>query len=246
MIRYSKFFMIWILAFISYWGYGQDAQKILIQMDELMGAPQDRVATIEMTLTNRNEVEKVSEAILKQIGSEYRIYRYTKPEKKAGIATLTLPDGKMWLYMPSFNKVIKITLLSKSQAFTGTDFSYEDMSGIPYNVRYSATLENATRADEYLLSLSPKIDKTEYSKILIAIDKTHGFPKQMAFFDKQEALIKKAVYTYVKKGKYWYADEVLMTDLRKEHSTNIKIKEIVFDTGLKTEDFTVEALKSQE
>jgi len=239
-IRYFIFSTLMMLVFSSL--KAQDAQSILTNMDNLMSAPKDRVATVEIITKNKKGNETVREASLMQKDANFRLYRYTKPENKAGIATLSHPDGKMWLYMPSFNKAVKITLLSKSQAFTGTDFSYEDMSGIPYHERFTASLESSEKQGEYLLNLLPKTDETEYSRIQIYINKENGYPTEMSFFDKRGNNIKKAVYSYVKKGKYWYAEEVLMTDLRKEHSTKITIKEVTFDTGLTDADFTLEEL----
>ncbi|MGB5508436.1 outer membrane lipoprotein-sorting protein [Robiginitalea sp.] len=224
--------------------YAQDPQEVLIKMDAVMSAPSDWIATVEMTTTNRKGVEKTHEARLKQLGSGYRLYRYTRPENKAGIASLSLPDGNMWLYMPSFGKAIKISLLSKSQAFTGTDFSHEDMSGIPYSERYTADFENSRNEGEYLLNLLPKSNNTSYSRILLSVDKKNGHPVQMAFYDKNGVYFKKAVYTYARQGKYWYAKEVTMTDLTKDHSTKVIMKEITFDTGLSKDEFTVEMMKN--
>ncbi|TYA53809.1 outer membrane lipoprotein-sorting protein [Formosa maritima] len=222
----------------------QNAETLLQNMDKLMSAPKDRVATVEMTVTNKFEDEKVREAILKQKGTDRKMYRYTKPEKKAGIATLSLPDDIMWLYMPSFGKPIKISLLSKSQAFTGTDFSYEDMSGIPYSERYIPKLLNPDTPNTYMLELTPRTNKTTYSKIVISIDKTHYYPVKMAFFDLDKNYEKLATYKYAKKGNYWYAQEVIMEDLQKSHSTKIVMKDIKFDQGLKDEEFEVEKLIS--
>ncbi|HBH23078.1 MAG TPA: hypothetical protein DDY13_06595 [Cytophagales bacterium] len=233
-----------ILAGLFFQVHGQNPQEVLKKMDDLMSAPIDRVATVQMTVTNKRGESKTREAELKQMGAGYRLYRYTKPENKAGIATLSLPDGKMWLYMPAFGKAIKITLLSKSQAFTGTDFSYEDMSGIPYSDRYTANFENSQNEKELLLNLSPKSKQTEYSRILLALNKQYGYPTQMAFYDQNGAYIKKADYNYTKQGGYWYAKEVVMTDLRKDHSTAIEIMNIRFDTGLSEKDFTIDVLKT--
>jgi outer membrane lipoprotein-sorting protein len=220
----------------------QNAETLLQNMDKLMSAPKDKVSTVIMTVTNKYEDEKVFEATLKQKGTDRKMYRYTKPEKKAGIATLSLPDDIMWLYMPSFGKPIKISLLSKSQAFTGTDFSYEDMSGIPYNERYIPKLLKSDTPNTYMLELTPRTNKTMYSKVVISIDKTNYYPVKMAFFDKDKTYEKLATYKYVKKGNYWYAQEVLMEDLQKNHSTKITTKDIKFDQGLKDEEFEVEKL----
>lgn len=220
----------------------QNAETLLQNMDNLMSAPKDRVATMEMTVTNKNEKEKVREALMKQKGTDRKMYRYTKPENKAGIATLSLPGDIMWLYMPSFGKPIKISLLSKSQAFTGTDFSYEDMSGVSYSERYIPKLLKSDDQDTYLLELTPRTKKTTYSKIVISINKTHNYPIKMAFFDLDKSYEKLATYSYAKKGNYWYAKEVLMEDLKKNTSTKIIMKDIKFDQGLKDEDFEVEKL----
>ena len=55
---------------------------------------------------------------------------------------------------------------------------------------------------------------------------------------------KLATYKYVKQGKYWYAQEVLMENIKTNHSTKIVTKDIKFDQGLKDEDFEVEKLKA--
>ena len=238
-------FLTFIAVAVILSAEAQNAETLLQNMDNIMSAPKDRVATIEMIVTNNKEKEKVREALMLQKGVERKMYRYTKPEDKAGIATLSLPGGVMWLYMPSFRKAIKISLLSKSQAFTGTDFSYEDMSGIPYNERYIPTLLKS-EDDTYMLELTPRTNETSYSKILISIDKTNNYPIKMAFFALDKTYEKVATYKYVKQGKYWYAQEVLMEDLKKNHSTKIVTKEIKFDQGLTDEDFTVEKLKPTE
>jgi outer membrane lipoprotein-sorting protein len=65
----------------------------------------------------------------------------------------------------------------------------------------------------------------------------------MEFYDKKPAKFKEATYSYKKNGKYWYAEEVIMTDLKKEHSTKILLTDVKFDQGLSDDEFTVEKLK---
>ncbi len=223
--------------------HAQDAEVLLQNMDNLIAAPKDKQAVVKIVLTNKSGKEKIREANLMQKGMFKKLYRYTKPEKKAGIATLSLPDGIMWLYMPSFEKPIKISLLSKSQAFNGTDFSHEDMSGIPYSERYQPTLVNSDIEGTYLLELLPKIKKLKYSKIMVYLDKTYNYPVKMKYFNKSNKYAKVCTYKYAKQATYWYAQEVLMTDVKKEHSTGIFLTDVKFDQGLTDDEFTVEKLK---
>ena len=82
----------------------QSASELLGSMDQLMSAPQDKEAKVKMVLTDKSGKEKVREAILIQKGRYKKLYRYTQPEKQAGIATLSLPEDKMWMYMPALRK----------------------------------------------------------------------------------------------------------------------------------------------
>jgi outer membrane lipoprotein-sorting protein len=221
----------------------QTAVTLLQKMDDLMSAPKDKQGIVEITLTNKSEKEKVREAIMMQKGKDKKLYRYTKPENQAGIATLSLPDDVMWLYMPAFGKPKKISLLAKSQSFTGTDFSYEDMDSKTYSERYDPTLMQSDSEDAYVLELKPKSDKSKYSKIVLTLNKKYYYPVKMDYYDKNETLFKTATYIYKQSGPYWYAQEILMTDFKQDHSTQILMKDVKFDQGLTDEDFSVEKLK---
>lgn len=221
---------------------GQSAASLLRGMDDLMSAPKDKEAAVKMVLTDRTGKEKIREALMKQKGQYHKIYRYTFPEKQVGTATLSLPDDIIWLYMPAFNKAVKVTLLSKSQAFTGTDFSYEDMSGSSFSERFTPRILESSDDKHYHLELMPKSMKSKYSKIIIYLDKTHLYPTKMEYFDKDKTYFKYADYSYKKQGKYWYAEKVMMKNIKKEHSTEIQITEIKFDQGLDDSEFTVENL----
>ncbi len=225
--------------------FAQDASTLLQNMDNIIFSPKDKQGTITIILTDKSGKEKVREAIMMQKGSDKKLFRYTKPESQAGIATLSLPDGIMWMYMPAFGKPKKISLLAKSQAFTGTDFSYEDMANEPYTNRYEPELLSSDDK-EYVLELIPVSEKSDYSKIIVNLDKTNYYPILMEYFDKKGRKFKEAVYKYQKIGQYWNAEEVIMTNLKKQHSTKILLSDIVFDQGLSDEEFTVEAMVPKE
>jgi outer membrane lipoprotein-sorting protein len=238
-----------IYSFIILFNYSplqaQSAEVLLQNMDLLIAAPKDKEASVLMIITDKSGKENKREASLKQKGKFKKLYRYTKPEKQAGIATLSLPDGIIWLYMPAFGKAVRISLLSKSQAFTGTDFSQEDMSGIPYSDRYNPTIINANNPDFYILELTPKSKKTKYSKIILTMDKTNYYPIKMEFFNKSNNYLKLATYTYKKQDNYWYAKEVIMTSVLKKHSTSIILSDVKFDQGMNDDVFTIESLKAE-
>ena len=241
-----KNILISLLAIFMFSGIqAQDAHGLLAKLDNIMFSPKDKQGKISIILVNKDGSEKVREAEMFQKGRDKKLFRYTKPEKQAGIATLSLPGGVMWLYMPAFGNPKKITLLAKSQAFTGTDFSYEDMATQPYAERFYPILAE-TREDVYVLELTPRSEKSNYSKVIITQDKTNYYPVKMEYFDNAGKKFKEATYEYEKIGKYWNAKEVVMTNLKKNHSTKIRLSDIVFDQGLTDDFFTVENLKPKE
>ena len=92
-----------------------------------------------------------------------KLYRYTKPESQAGIATLTLPNSVMWLYLPAFGKPKKISMLTKDSSFNNTDFSYEDMATTPYADRFTPELIE-TNSDVSIFETSTQSRKIELFK----------------------------------------------------------------------------------
>jgi outer membrane lipoprotein-sorting protein len=233
--------IFFILCILSVSGQ-EDPAAILAKLDKILFSPKDKSGTIQIILIEKDGSEKVREAAMFQKGPDKKLYRYTKPESQAGIATLSLPGDVMWMSMPAFQSPKKISLLSRSQAFTGTDFSYEDMATTPYSDRFTATIIS-TGANDYVLELNPISNKSIYSKILLRVDKTNGYPIWMKYYNVQGRMFKEADYTYEKIGKYWNASEVLMKDLEKDHSTKIKLTDVKFDQGLSDDIFKVENLK---
>jgi outer membrane lipoprotein-sorting protein len=223
----------------------QDAKTILENMDKVIFAPKDKQGKVSIILTDKEGKEKVREAMMYQKGRDKKLYRYTKPESQAGVATLSLPGDVMWLYMPAFEKPKKISMLSKSQAFTGTDFSYEDMLTTPYAERYNPVLLE-TEKDVYVLQMVPKSSKSSYSKIIVKINKAYGYPVTMEYYNGKGKKFKEASYRYEKTGKYWNAAEVIMKDLEKNHSTKIQLKDVKCDQGLSDDLFTPEIALSRK
>jgi outer membrane lipoprotein-sorting protein len=237
-------YSFFLVVFLSSPGLAsaQDAKTILANMDKVIFSPKDKQGKVTMILTDKSGKEKVREAIMMQKGSNKKLYRYTKPESQAGIATLSLSDDVMWLYMPAFVTPRKISMLAKGQAFNGTDFSYEDMVTIPYSERFTPNLLE-TQPDAFLLNLVPLSGKSNYTRIIVRVDKKNGYPLTMQYFNGQGKKIKEASYRYEKIGKYWNAAEVVMRDLEKSHSTKILLSDVKFDQGLADDLFLVENLK---
>jgi outer membrane lipoprotein-sorting protein len=241
-VKYTGF----LLVVLIYTGLSntaaQDATAILKKMDYITIAPKDKEGKVSIILIDKTGNEKIREAQMFQKGPQKKLYRYIKPESQAGIATLTLSDSVMWLYLPALGKPKRISMLSKDFTFNNTDFSFEDMATTPYADRFNPELLESS-GNFYLLKLIPKPGKSNYSKIIAKINKMNDYVESMDIYNLKGKKFKEVVYKYEKIGKYWNASEVTMKDLVKNHSTKIIITDVKFDQGLSDHLFLIENLK---
>lgn len=219
----------------------QDANTILRNMDKVLYAPKDMTGTNRIILIDKNGKQEIREANVKQKGTDTRIMRFTSPASQAGIAVLALPDDIMYMYLPAFGKERRISASVKNQNFAGTDFSYDDMEPKPYADKYTPELIK-TEGDSFILQLTPK-GRSDYSKLVVAVNKTNYYPEHMEYYDRGNTKIKEASYTFKKIGDYWNPAEIEMKDLKKNHTTRMQTSNVEFDTGLTDDEFTVRKLK---
>ena len=239
--RYSVPLILLLLS-VAASGFSQDANDILKKMDDVLYAPKDMTAKTKIITVDKNGHEKVREAVMKQKGNDMRLFRFTAPASQAGIATLSLPNDVMYLYLPSFAKERRISSSVKNQKFAGTDFSYDDMEAKPYAEKYTAKLLGE-EGDVFILELKPKSPKSQYSKLISKVNKQNYYPVYGEYYDKGNHKIKEAAYKFEKIGDYWNPAEVTMTDLKKKHKTTMITYDVKYDTGLTDEEFTVRRLK---
>ncbi len=218
----------------------QDAATILKNMDNVMYSPKDINGKNKIILIDKNGKEEVREATVQQKGTDKRMFRFTAPASQAGISVLSLPNDVMYLYLPAFGKERRIASSAKNQNFAGTDLSYDDMESVLFSAKYTPKLLK-TESNVFVLELTPK-GKSDYSKVIVHINKANFYPELMEYYDKGGNKVKEAKYTFNKIGNYWNASEIKMTDLKKNHSTKMQMSDVKYDTGLSDDDFTVRKL----
>jgi len=220
----------------------QDAATILKKMDDVMYSPKDMTGKNKIILIDKAGKQEIREATIQQKGTDKRMFRFTAPASQAGIAFLSLPNDVMYMYLPAFGKERRIASSAKNQNFAGTDFSYDDMESVMFSVKYTPKLVK-TEGNIYVLELTPIDSKSDYSKVMVQVNKTDYYPELMEYYDKGNTKVKVAKYTFKKIGNYWNAAEIEMTDLKKNHTTKMQMSDVKYDTGLSDDDFTVRKLK---
>jgi outer membrane lipoprotein-sorting protein len=224
----------------------QNAEEILHKMDAQAATIKDKTADVVMEMiNNRTGKIKTRKAILKQKMPDKTLFRFTYPPSQAGIGTLSLPGGIVYLYLPAFGKPKKISNLANSGAFSQSDFSTEDMGPRDWVKNYTAAILS-TNDTAYILKLIPKVQSDKYSKLVVTVNKKHFFPQSVAYYNLQGNLTKEADYQYEKIGHLWSARIASMTNFRKAHTTRVINSNVKLNQGLKTGDFTVGQLVPPE
>jgi len=224
--------------------HAQDVHTIIKRCDSVTYAPVDQVNEITLTLTDSKGRQQERQAVATQMGTDYRLFRFTAPASQEGIAFLSLPDEVMYVYLPAYDKARRIASHIKNQSFAGTDLSYEDMESVPLAKKYDVKLIETTD-DHFLVEMVPKPDKkSDYSKMMTRIDRDNYTILSSEYYDRGGNVVKRMQNNKVEQiGGYWIITDMLMTDLKKNHSTRLLFTGTKVDTGLSEDDFSVRILE---
>ncbi|RLI61871.1 MAG: hypothetical protein DRO88_12520 [Promethearchaeia archaeon] len=229
---------------ITVYAQQDDAQTILAKVDEVSSAPKDQFMSSTMILVDKNGNQNEREMVIYQKGGDMRLVRFLSPASQKGISFLSLPNDRMYLYLPAFRKVRLIASHVKNQNFAGTDFSYDDMSSFSFAQEYDAQLLETTDTT-YLLKLVPKSEiEKDYSQLKMWVNKDSYVPSKIEYYNKRGNLWKILTSDNIEEiGKYRIAMKMEMIDLEKSHSTKMTIDEIKLDSGLSDNIFTTRNLQ---
>lgn len=219
-----------------------DATDLLKKLDKTVFAIKDKTTNIKMVMVNqKSQKEKIKKAEMWQKGADRKLFRYTFPKSDSGIATLSLPNNEIYMYLPMFKKPKKITNLAESNAFNKSDFSVKDMATKPYVETFTGKLLS-TNDTAYVVDLKAKSDDFSYSHVVVYINNKEFYPTQFDFYDNKNQLEKVATYHYIKISGYWVSNIAAMENLKKKSKTTIYMSDIKINQGLKDELFKVEKL----
>jgi outer membrane lipoprotein-sorting protein len=117
--------MFVLLAAPSASGAAPDPTAILRRMYDNYRA---RTSQTSLTMTiHRPAWERATQITAWTRGDEDALVRVTAPAKDAGNATLRI-SRDTWVFNPRLNQVVKLPASMMSQAWMGSDFSYNDLS----------------------------------------------------------------------------------------------------------------------
>ncbi|MFQ6618718.1 MAG: outer membrane lipoprotein-sorting protein, partial [Fidelibacterota bacterium] len=129
-------------------------------------------AEVEMIISfGKREFKKRMVSFSK--GRDTSFVKFLYPSRDAGIKFLKMKDN-MWMYLPSVDKIIRISGHMKRQSMMGSDFSYEDVMETSSLLEdYQVVLERKEKLkgnENYVLSLMAKRHNVTYVRRKLWVD----------------------------------------------------------------------------
>lgn len=188
------------------------------------------------------------------IKSIFLLKRFTDDETRAtlqvrspldvsGVSYLWIDTSgadRLQVYLPSLQRVRRITGKSAGNNLLGSDFTYEDVKYLR-GVSAGGTFKRLADAEvqsrpAYTLELTPApSDDSAYQRVVFHIDQKTCVPLQIDFYNTGDTPIKRmsaAADSLKKLGKRWIAQHLTMRNLRKNTHTALKISQVEFDNHI--------------
>ncbi len=188
-------------------------------------------------------------------GTDTGYAEFLTPARDKGVKYLKIKDN-MWMYLPSVDKVIKISGAMLRQSMMGSDFSYEDaLEGTKLLEKYKATLtgeevipvtfregSSAVSRDRtcYAVDLTAKVKEITYYRRVVYVDKELFVPVREDLFALSGKKLKEMTLGDVKRvGVRHYPMYITMRNLLRQNSqTEMFTTRIDFDIPVNQKFFT--------
>ena len=208
-----------------------DARRSVV----LMTVEGKRTRTFEMVSFGRGEEDSAME--------------YVSPARDKGTKMLKLGD-ELWIYLPSVDRVQKISGHMLRQGMMGSDLSYEDMmASREMRKRYDAKVvgeETIAGRACWKLELKAKDDSVTYPKRVTFVDKETYIPAKQELFALSGLLLKTWTMTDVREfagGRRFPTRMTVQDHVKKESITRLEFKELEFGIEFPKEIFSLRWLE---
>jgi outer membrane lipoprotein-sorting protein len=220
-----------------------DAETVLQAIVDAQRGGTTQRATITMTVERPG---RASEYVIESVadGVERSLIRVVAPAREAGQAFLQ--DGEnLWLYNPRLRRTLRIPPSGRSDAFLGSDISYDDLGGRGLERHYTAEV-TAEDGDYIELTLVPdELAPTPYGKVVLRATADDYRPVEYIFYDQREQAVRRIRFSdYVQVGELYFPTRLAVENLLREgERTVIVVSDYAFDIDIPSGCFSERALE---
>ena len=217
----------------------------------------DTEVVMRMVLRNRQGEESVRNFRTKSLevldDGDKSMSIFDEPRDVKGTALLTFThktdSDDQWLYLPALKRVKRISSENRSGSFVGSEFAYEDLSSQEvekYTYKYIAD-EPCPGAEDltcWKIERYPTDENSGYTRQVSWSDHDEYRAWKIDFYDRKDAHLKTLVFADYRQylGQFWRAHSLNMVNHQTGKSTDLRVDDFSFQTGLKDRDFNQKAL----
>ncbi len=215
----------------------------------------DYTAEMTMVLSDRQGRESIRQMRFKVLevagDGDKSLFVFDRPRDVRGTALLThahinTPDDQ-WLYLPALKRVKRINASSRTGAFMGSEFSYEDMSS-PEVEEYTYRFLREELCGELTCTVTEQVPldkKSGYSRKVIWQDTAEFRTWRMELYDRRGSHLKTLTFVNYRQylDQYWRAGEQAMVNHLTGAGTVLKWNDFRFRSNLADSEFTQPALR---
>jgi hypothetical protein len=187
-------------------------------------------------------------------GNSKTLVRFTDPPDVRGLGLLSINRkgaSNQWLYTPAIQRVRRVAPQERSRAFLGTDFSNEDMTeraldDFEYRLLSESEVTGGVRTFKIeARPVSP--ERSQYKFIYVWVPLDIPCIIQTELYGEKGQKVRVLHATDLEKiSGIWVTKRLEMTSPVDNTKTIFRIEDIRFNTGLKEDLFTLQALEKAD
>ena len=224
-----------------------DVRTLLTALDENMTFDTRR-ARMKMVVEGKRRT-RTFEMISYGRGEEDSAIEYLSPRREKGTRMLKLGD-ELWLFMPSVDRVQKVSGHMLRQGMMGSDLSYEDMmSSRELADRYDAKITGQETLDGepcWVIELKAKDPELTYPKRVTWVQKSTRIPVKQELYALSGMLLKTWTMSDVKTfegGRRFPTKMEIRDHVNTKSVTRVEFTELEFKVSLPEEVFSLRWLE---
>jgi hypothetical protein len=179
-------------------------------------------------------------------GDSKAILRFTAPPEVKGVALLIVnhPDkaSDQWMWRPEIGRDQRIALQDRSTRFFGTDFSFEDLEERDVN-QFDYKLAGEENGQWKIESRPRK--SSQYGYLLMWVKKDNYTVTKVEAYNKKGLARVIEYRDFELNHNIWTARTTEVLDVARKSRTILKFDKLEYDLPLKSDQFTVEALRRE-
>lgn len=220
------------------------AEDLLAKMEQVMSNFKDSTITFEVINLKPGTSTPQTMGFITRVKGGKSLTEFTAPGDLKGTRVLSLSPTELYVWLPEFQKIRRVTTSTTEQGFMGTVLTQQDMAPPAWSKLFDIAGMEDTGADA-VLSLKAKAGvEVSYKQLKVTVRKDLAVPIRIEYLSDAGAVVRTETRDgYSCNNGYCLFGTMMMTDHARGAWTQLKPKAVQLNTGLGDDLFTQRALQ---